>query len=185
MKEVVFIVILLTPVLFVGIGYFLDYKKDNKYFLSGLKSALKAIVAFAFVVAIINAHKFIFPINTDYGTEYNSERQNLQIPLIEKGWGEVYSMSGQYRTWYMSAKSYDAINHTRKMIEFGYFGALKEHDFFEDSITNELYFVTHDYELNQKKYFKFDGGRKAPIFIDQGKSVSKEDFENKVMNMNK
>ena len=140
------------------------------------------IVAFFFVGGWEKLHRMIFPIKTEYGINHNPEREKLHIPLIKNEWKEVPAMGTQFRKWYTS---FEEFGHTKKMIEFGYFGALKEHDFFEDTITNEVFFITHDYDLNEKKYLRLRGGKHGALFIDNGEVISKKDFEEKTKNINK
>ena len=82
--------VMLLPLIFIGIGYYLDYKHDKRDFVGALKNMTRELIKLAAVAAIITiGGKFIyqlFPLDHDYGKTYNTTRAEAGIPLIEAEW---------------------------------------------------------------------------------------------------
>jgi hypothetical protein len=118
---------------------------------------LKGLGIFLIVIILFNwLCNNLFPINTDFGVDYNEIRIEKGIPIIENDWREEPSWGSQYRTWYVSPKN-DSLNcHTKKKIEFNIWGAVSETDYFEPSNKKETYASQFNYSSDSISYFRLN-----------------------------
>jgi hypothetical protein len=171
-------IFIIIPIFLICIAYYFDYKQDKKYFQSGMKGSLTLIACMILVVLTLMGVKKLYaiaiPLNRNYGQEYNSERIKLGIPIIEKGWKEVPAMGDQFRQWYISSDKNQATGHSEKMIEYGYFSALVEFDFYLKPKSKFDYFVKFDYDSKKKKYYKIS--KDFGLILEKSKEITFEEF---------
>lgn len=162
------------PTALIGVCYYLDYKRDKKYFISGIKGSFKRIAAFIIVPAIVSSlfgwlNKMIFPLDQDYGSSKNPTRIELGIPTIEEDWIEQPGWGDQYSQWYSSNIADSTFKHEKKWIEFDMWGAVLEEDYFESPNSTIKLLTRYDYESKKLTYFKIE-----PIPIDEQEWVDEK-----------
>ncbi len=176
MSTVSIIILVGIVITALGFGYYIDYKRDKTYFLSGLKGTLKGmlILTFAFLVSFVfvKIKKEIFPLKNDYGKEHNQFRENLNVPIIEEGWYEIESWGQQYRKWYSNLKKHSKIGHSKKRIEFDIWGADYEEDYFEGLSEKEILLTRYNYKTEELKYYH----KYSPVNLDFEMEVQEEEI---------
>ena len=174
------------PIALIGIGYYLDYKKDKKYFLSGMKGALKGIIIF--LISLIASTVFgwlnemIFPLNKNYGLSQNSVRKEIGIPIIGDLWIKQPRWGNQYREWYTITNTDSTFKHQKKKIEYDIWGAINEEDYFESPNNPVKLISRYDYSTNQVSYFKVEPLplKEQNIIDGKGKVILNRETESEI-----
>ncbi len=145
---------------FIGIGYYLDFKRNKKSFISDLKGPSKAIAMTLLVLVVFSLFgwmkKNIFPIDKDYGLIKNNSRIKLGIPIIEKNWVKKKRWGNQFSQWYAASINDSLFNHKLKNIEFNLWGAISEEDYFESTNKSTILVTRYDYQSNKFSYYKIE-----------------------------
>ncbi len=148
------------PITLIGIGYYLDYKRDKKYFLSGIKGSFKGIAIFTAFLIVSTLfgwlNDMIFPLYKDYGLSKNKTRIELGIPIIEDDWIEQPTWGNQYRQWYSSTFVDSTFEHEKKKIEFNIWGATNEEDYFGSRHTSIKLVTRYDYQSKIMTYLRIE-----------------------------
>ncbi|MBP5984335.1 MAG: hypothetical protein KA734_11450 [Fluviicola sp.] len=140
--------IIIVPV---GFAYYLDYKKDKKYFVESLKNLSGILKYVVILIAAILLYKILIPINIENDTELNNIRlKNGLVVLDKKNFKKV--VDEQYKTEWWS-KKYNSI-YFKKVIEYDLFGPKSETDFFRiPNIDGGYLFKTYSFSNNKMDYF--------------------------------
>lgn len=140
--------IIIVPV---GFSYYLDYKKDKKYFVESLKNLSGILKYVVILIAAILLYKILIPINIENDTELNNIRlKNGLVVLDKKNFKKV--VDEQYKTEWWS-KKYNSI-YFKKVIEYDLFGPKSETDFFRiPNIDGGYLFKTYSFSNNKMDYF--------------------------------
>ena len=170
MIVVALLIFLGISIALIGVGYYLDYKRDKKYFLSGIKGSFKGIAVFVAILIVSSLfgwlNEIMFPLDKEYGMTKNQTRIVLGIPTIEEDWIEQPSWGNQYRQWYSSSITDSIFKHEKKRIEFNIWGAILEEDYFESPNRTTKLVTRYDYQSNNLTYFKIE-----PIPINEQKII--------------
>lgn len=134
-----------------GFAYYLDYKKDKKYFVESLKNLSGILKYVVILIAAILLYKILIPINIENDTELNNIRlKNGLVVLDKKNFKKV--VDEQYKTEWWS-KKYNSI-YFKKVIEYDLFGPKSETDFFRiPNIDGGYLFKTYSFSNNKMDYF--------------------------------
>lgn len=174
------------PLLLIGFGYYFDFKRDKKYFLSGIKSIFKMSIVIAAMLVLFLLFSWLngtlFPLDKDFGVNKNPARIELGIPIIETNWVEQPRMGNQYRKWYLSIDKDTLFQHKKKTIEFNFWSAILEEDYFESTSSSTKLITQYDYRLKKMNYFKIEPLplNEQVVTNDEGKIFVNREAENKV-----
>lgn len=155
----VFIGVILFVVLMgaIGYGYYLDYKRDKKNFVLDVKSVLIKlswwIGAFIIWMGIERASETLLPVHSDYGKEFNEKREELGIPAMPDHWNQLTFISRQYSKWYGPERKDTITGHYKKYIEFNYWHATLEEDYYQNTKTGDNLVARYDYGEESHRYY--------------------------------
>ncbi|WP_299703963.1 hypothetical protein [uncultured Pontibacter sp.] len=180
---------MLLPLIFIGVGYYFDYKHDKRDFVATLKKMARELLKLAAVTAIITiGGKFIyqlFPLDHDYGKSYNATRAEASIPLIEAEWKLAEHAGNRYTQWWMDSTDSDRRTHTLKIINYNLLGPTQEFDYFSNPAASFRLESQYDYQSNSMSYriikpktgayFNFAATQPHPDEIVT--SIMKEEFD--------
>lgn len=151
---ITFAIILLLPIVFIGIGYYFDYRQNKNDFVKTLKNIgigfFSIAIATVLISLVFNTIVDLFPWNNNYGKNYNKVRESEGIPLIEKTWGLTKFSGSKFEQWWMDSVNTDNNIHTTKIIEFDMLGPTNELDYFSSEIVN--YRLESNYSYNNKSF---------------------------------
>lgn len=180
---------MLLPLIFIGVGYYFDYKHDKRDFLSTLKNFARELIKLAAVTAILAfSGKFIyhlFPLNYNHGKGFNATRAEAGIPLLEAEWKLSESAGSRYTQWWMDSTNSDRRTHTLKIINYNLLGPTQELDYFSNPGASFRLESQYDYQADSMSYsiikpksniyFNFAAAQPQPIEIVS--PITKEEFE--------
>jgi hypothetical protein len=180
---------MLLPLVFIGIGYYLDYKHDKSDFIGTLKNMARELLKLAAVTAVLAiGGKFIyqlFPLGDDHGRNYNTVRTEAGIPLIEPEWKLAEHIGSRYEKWWMDSTDTDRRIHTLKIINYNLLGPTQELDYFSTPNGSFRLESHYDYQSNSIKYsiikpkagafFNFAAAQPYPDEVIS--PIKKEEFE--------
>lgn len=134
-----------------GFAYYLDYKKDKKYFIESIKN-LRGLLKYGLILIVtIISYKILFPINIENDTELNKIRLKNGLELLDKK-NFKKLVDEQYKTEWWS-KKYNSV-YFKKVIEYNLLGPKSETDFFRlTNIEGGYLFKTYSYSNNKIDYF--------------------------------
>jgi hypothetical protein len=134
-----------------GFAYYLDYKKDKKYFIESLKS-FSGLLKYLLILAVtIIIYKILIPINIENDVELNEIRIKNGLELIDKK-NFKKLVDEQYKTEWWS-KKYNSV-YFKKVIEYNLLGPKCETDFFRlPNIEGGYLFKTYSFSNNKMEYF--------------------------------
>lgn len=137
----------------IAYGYYKDYKKDKNSVSAGLKTALTIIFTWISVIVITKVHDKYIPVYQNFGPEHNEERIKLGIPIIDGGWHEQQYWRSQYTQWYVNPNRDSLTGHHSKMIEFNFWSAIYEEDFYQNPNLSEYLVSKYIYSKSEVQYF--------------------------------
>ena len=153
-----FVIILLLPILFIGIGYYFDYKHNRQDFLKTLKSVVLCIVTVAvgyYTLSFTGGWiESLFPWDQNYGKNYNEARQKAGVPVIEESWELAAHNSNNFEQWWMDSLNTDNSYHTIKIIKFDLFGPIAELDYYSSDQANFRLEVAFNYKNRTVRFSK-------------------------------
>ena len=177
--------LILLPIL---IGYYFDYKNDQKEFKLSLKSlwnkrSSKALLFLIIYFSFVKIYEHTIPLNKNKGIEFNSTREKIGIPLIGKNW-EIND--SRYRTIWSNVDSTD--RHFRKTIEYGILNAKTETDYYQNKKREGTFaWSVYNYGNNSFEYYLEKPNEKLVSVNEKGnlkyenptieKKVNKTEFE--------
>ncbi|MFN3943046.1 MAG: hypothetical protein ACK4K1_10485 [Flavobacterium sp.] len=139
------------------IGYYFDYKNDPKEFILSLKSIknkrlLKGLLFLFLYFSLVKIYEKTIPLNINNGIEFNSTREKLGIPTIDKNWELDKSESSQFKKYWWKAEPRNG--HFKKVIEYGILNAKTETDFYQNKKQVRTFaWSVFKFENNKFEYF--------------------------------
>lgn len=162
-----FVIILILPILFIGVGYYFDYKHNRPDFLKTLKSVALGIATVAVgYFALSFTGEWIanlFPWDQNYGKNYNEARQKAGVPLIEESWKLAAHNGNNFEQWWMDSLNTDNNYHTIKIIKFDLLGPTSELDYFSSDQSNFRLKVAYNYNNRIIRFSKITHAEAAKI----------------------
>lgn len=141
--------LIIVPIL---VAYYYDYKRNPKEFTFSIKTLGRGLIYIGIYVAIVTIYKTVFPINKNYGIDFNSERKKLGIPIIGENWKISDSESEQFKTYWW--KPEPRSGHFKKIIEYGILNAKTETDFYQNKKLERTFaWSTFNYENKTFEYY--------------------------------
>lgn len=147
---------MLLPLIFIGVGYYFDYKHDKRDFLSALKNCTINLLKLAAVLVLLTmGGKIIFgifPLDDDYGKAHNAARIEAGIPVIEAEWKLAESAGNKYAQWWMDSTNSDRRTHALKIIHYNLLGPTEELDYFSKPDASFRLEVRYNYRIDSLSY---------------------------------
>ncbi|WP_025665357.1 hypothetical protein [Aquimarina megaterium] len=145
--------IIIVPI---AIAYYYDYKSDPKEFDFSIKTIGKGIskgLLYLVLLAGANAiYKSVVPINKNHGIEFNSEREKLGLPKLEKNWTISDWESEQFVTYWWKPEPKNG--HFKKILEYGFLGLKTETDYYHNEKQKGTFaWSKYDFGNNTFEYF--------------------------------
>lgn len=153
MEYGIYIVIGLIIVL-IGIffAYRADFKQDKKGFRDGISSISKAILFILLFFALIKGSEYLIPFHKNHGIEFNVEREELGIPLLQEDWELNRSESGQFSSYWWAPEPRSG--HFKKVIEYNIIGAKSETDYYLNNKKESTFaWSIYDFKSGSFEYF--------------------------------
>ena len=111
-----------------GYAYYLDYKKNKKYFLESLKN-FSGLLKYGLVVAMtIILYKLLIPLNIENDDELNEIRIKSGLELLDQKKFKKL-VDEQYKTEWWSKNNNST--YFKKVIEYNLLGPKTETDYFK------------------------------------------------------
>ncbi|MBI1835656.1 MAG: hypothetical protein HYR91_00170 [Flavobacteriia bacterium] len=135
----------------IGFAYYLDYKKNKKYFIESLKNLSGLLKYMLISILTFVTYKFLIPINIENDTEFNTIRLKNGLEIINnKNFKKI--VNDQYTTeWWR--KGDDNI-YFKKVIDYNLLGPETETDYYKlSNIDHGYLFKTYSFLNNNLNYF--------------------------------
>ncbi|WP_204346589.1 hypothetical protein [Psychroserpens algicola] len=127
-------------------------KENNLSALDIIKIIWRKFHLFFIVILWMFISDLIIPLNKNHGIDFNSERQKLGIPIIEKDWVLSTSESSQFETYWW--KPEPRIGHFKKVIKYGILNIKSETDYYMNKTNTGIYLCSiYDFGNKNFEYF--------------------------------
>lgn len=144
------------PLAAIGIAYRFDYKAGKKAFTRSIHSmGIPALLLLLFVLGSPFFQKDLFPLCVN-DRNYNAQRLQKGIPLIEENWSLLENDGNRYLKIYTYPYSgAEKRNiHIRKSVTYNLLGPETETDFFREG--DQMLVTEYDYSQNKTRYTHID-----------------------------
>ena len=151
-----------------------EWNKNRQLTLKeALRIYLKKYGFYIVLILIIMISDNFVPLNKNHGIEFNSERENLGIPIIETEWKKNRNISNKYLVEWLKPNPVNG--HFKKVIEYGFFDIKTETDFFTNEKNQEIITSSKfDYRNNSFEYF-----------LEKRNKTERSEHETKINKINK
>jgi len=112
----------------------------------------KTYIIFGIIIGFYLVFNYAVPFNKNYGIEYNTEREKLGLPKLEKNWKVDEYGTEQFSTeWW---KPEPRNGHFKKIIEVGIFNPKTETDYYQNAKRKGTFsWSKYDFRNNEFEYF--------------------------------